>query len=32
VKQNPMADELYDFYDKQSGITISHDGNVDDWK
>lgn len=32
VKQNPMPDELYDFYDKQSGITISHDGNADDWK
>ncbi|GLR72164.1 leucine-rich repeat domain-containing protein [Agaribacter marinus] len=32
VKQNPMPDELYDFYDKQKGITISHDGNADDWK
>jgi Leucine-rich repeat (LRR) protein len=32
VKQNPMPDELYDFYDQQSGITISHDGNADDWK
>lgn len=32
VKQNPMPDELYDFYDKQTGITISHDGNADDWK
>lgn len=32
VKQNPMPDELYDFYDEQSGITISHDGNADDWK
>jgi len=31
VKQNPMPDELYDFYDKQVGITISHDGNADDW-
>jgi len=32
VKQNPMPDELYDFYDQQTGITISHDGNADDWK
>ena len=32
VKQNPMPDELYDFYDKQTGIMISHDGNADDWK
>lgn len=32
VKQNPMPDELYDFYDKQTGITITHDGNADDWK
>ena len=32
VKQNPMPDELYDFFDQQSGITISHDGNADDWK
>lgn len=32
VKQNPMPDELYDFYDTQEGITISHDGNADDWK
>ena len=32
VKQNPMPDELYDFYDEQTGITISHDGNADDWK
>ncbi|MGQ8366342.1 leucine-rich repeat domain-containing protein [Glaciecola sp. 1036] len=32
VKQNPMPDELYDFFDEQSGITISHDGNADDWK
>lgn len=32
VKQNPMPDELYDFYDEQEGITISHDGNADDWK
>lgn len=32
VKQNPMPDELYDFYDKQDGIVISHDGNADDWK
>lgn len=32
VKQNPMPDELYDFYDEQVGITISHDGNADDWK
>lgn len=31
VKQNPMPDELYDFYDKQEGIVISHDGNADDW-
>lgn len=32
VKQNPMPDALYDFYDQQTGITISHDGNADDWK
>lgn len=32
VKQNPMPDELYDFYDQQTGVTISHDGNADDWK
>jgi len=32
VKQNPMPDELYDFYDQHTGITISHDGNADDWK
>lgn len=32
VKQNPMPDALYDFYDEQIGITISHDGNADDWK
>ena len=32
VKQNPMPDELYDFYDEQNGIVISHDGNADDWK
>jgi Leucine-rich repeat (LRR) protein len=32
VKQNPMPDELYDFYDEQTGMTISHDGNADDWK
>lgn len=32
VKQNPMPDELYDFYDEQEGIVISHDGNADDWK
>lgn len=32
VRQNPMPDELYDFYDKQTGIVISHDGNADDWK
>ncbi len=32
VRQNPMPDELYDFYDEQEGIVISHDGNADDWK
>ena len=32
VKQNSMPDELYDFYDEQEGIVISHDGNADDWK
>lgn len=32
VKQNPMPDELYDFFDEQEGIVISHDGNADDWK
>ncbi|WP_206486142.1 hypothetical protein [Thalassotalea sp. G2M2-11] len=32
VRQNPMPDELYDFYDEQDGIVISHDGNADDWK
>lgn len=32
VKQNPMPDEIYDFYDKQEGIVISHDGNADDWQ
>lgn len=32
VRQNPMSDELYDFYDEQEGIVISHDGNADDWK
>jgi protein phosphatase 1 regulatory subunit 7 len=32
VKQNPMPDELYDFYDQQAGIVISHNGNADDWK
>lgn len=32
VKQNPMPDELYDFYDEQEGIVISHDGNADDWQ
>ncbi|GAB5380031.1 MAG: hypothetical protein Alis3KO_15750 [Aliiglaciecola sp.] len=32
VKQNPMPDELYDFYDEQTGIVISHDGNADDWQ
>lgn len=32
VKQNPMPDELYDFYDEQVGIIINHDGNSDDWK
>lgn len=32
VKQNPMPDELYDFYDQQEGIIINHDGNADDWK
>lgn len=32
VRQNPMPDELYDFYDEQEGIVISHDGNAEDWK
>lgn len=32
VRQNPMPDALYDFYDQQEGIVISHDGNADDWK
>lgn len=32
VKQNPMPDALYDFFDEQKGIVISHDGNADDWK
>lgn len=32
VKQNPMPDELYDFYDEQEGVVISHDGNADDWQ
>lgn len=32
VRQNPMSDELYDFYDQQAGVVISHDGNADDWK
>jgi protein phosphatase 1 regulatory subunit 7 len=32
VRQNPMPDVLYDFYDEQEGIVISHDGNADDWK
>lgn len=32
VRQNPMPDELYDFYDEQQGIMISHDGNADDWQ
>jgi len=32
VRQNPMPDELYDFYDEQEGMVISHDGNADDWK
>ena len=32
VRQNPMPDELYDFYDEQVGVVISHDGNADDWK
>ena len=32
VKQNPMPDELYDFFDEQEGVVISHDGNADDWK
>ncbi len=32
VRQNPMPDELYDYYDEQEGIVISHDGNADDWK
>lgn len=32
VRQNPMPDELYDFYDEQDGMVISHDGNADDWK
>lgn len=32
VKQNPMPDELYDFFDEQEGIVIVHDGNADDWK
>ena len=32
VRQNPMPDELYDFYDEQDGVVISHDGNADDWK
>lgn len=32
VKQNPMPDKLYDFYDEQAGITIVHDGNAEDWK
>lgn len=32
VRQNPMPDELYDFFDEQQGIVISHDGNADDWK
>ena len=32
VRQNPMPDELYDEFDAMAGITISHDGNADDWK
>lgn len=32
VRQNPMPDALYDFYDEQEGVVISHDGNADDWK
>ena len=32
VRQNPMPDELYDFYDSLTGVVISHDGNADDWK
>lgn len=32
VRQNPMPDELYDEFDLQVGVTISHDGNADDWK
>lgn len=32
VKQNPMPDQLYDFFDAQTGITIIHDGNAEDWK
>lgn len=32
VRQNPMPDELYDKFDQQVGVTISHDGNADDWK
>jgi Leucine-rich repeat (LRR) protein len=32
VKQNPMPDQLYDFFDRQAGITIIHDGNAEDWK
>ena len=32
VRQNPMPDQLYDEFDAMEGITISHDGNADDWK
>lgn len=32
VRQNPMPDELYDEFDEMEGISISHDGNADDWK
>lgn len=32
ARQNPMPDELYDEFDEMDGVTISHDGNADDWK
>lgn len=32
VRQNPMPDQLYDEFDEMEGITISHDGNAEDWK
>lgn len=31
ARHNPMPDEFYDFLDEQTGLTVLHDGNSEDW-